>query len=139
MQMALTKVDDIIVRNRYRRDFGDMDSLCESIEENGLINPITITDGNVLAAGERRLKALKMIGVETTSCHVVGVGDSGVIDIEYAENEERKPFTPTEKYAIYDAMKSRLGIAKGGQVGKEPNNKKQKSPLEECSALSEYK
>lgn len=60
-------IDSVVIENRMRKELGDIDSLAKSIEENGLINPITLSlDINhrpMLIAGERRLTALKKLGV----------------------------------------------------------------------------
>lgn len=59
-------VQDISVNGRMRKDLGDVDTLAKSIDENGLISPITLTEENgkvILVAGERRLTALKKLGV----------------------------------------------------------------------------
>ena len=45
---------DVIVRNRYRKDFGDLDELMESIKSLGLLQSIGITKDNVLVFGQRR-------------------------------------------------------------------------------------
>lgn len=69
-------IADIIVEDRVRKEMGDIDALCNSIKEFGLIQPITIsravttavgdtTDGKALprlVAGGRRLSACKRLG-----------------------------------------------------------------------------
>lgn len=56
----------ILVDERLRKDYGDLDSLAESIKNVGLIQPIVLTankDGTYkLVAGGRRLKALELSG-----------------------------------------------------------------------------
>ncbi len=135
MLMMTVNINDIVVKNRYRKDLGDINSLSEDIKTNGLINPITITDTNELIAGERRLEALKLLGTDLVPCHVASVDSEGALFLEYAENDERKPFTPTERYAIYEALKTRLGVAKGGQKGNK-NNNKSKAGVTQPSTLS---
>jgi ParB-like chromosome segregation protein Spo0J len=49
----------VIVGNRYRKDFGDLTTLAETIDEHGLLQPIGITEDNVLIFGERRLRAVR--------------------------------------------------------------------------------
>ena len=62
MKMKNVKIDDIVVEGRFRQDLGDIGSLAKDIKENGLINPITISDDNKLIAGERRLTAMSLNG-----------------------------------------------------------------------------
>lgn len=87
----------ILVENRRRRDLGDVESLANDIAENGLINPILVTerDGRiVLVAGERRLEACKLLGLEAVPCRAVR-GD-GASALEVSENTRRKPFSILE-------------------------------------------
>jgi DNA modification methylase/ParB-like chromosome segregation protein Spo0J len=56
-------IDQVVVGDRVRKDFGNLDELCDSIRAVGLIQPIVITRELQLIAGERRLRALRKIGV----------------------------------------------------------------------------
>jgi ParB family chromosome partitioning protein len=56
------QIREIIVRNGFRQDLGDIESLAASIKEFGLLNPILVTDKNHLVAGRRRLAACKLLG-----------------------------------------------------------------------------
>jgi DNA modification methylase len=56
-------VDQVLVGDRVRKDFGNLDELCDSIRAVGLIQPIVVTRELQLIAGERRLRALRKIGV----------------------------------------------------------------------------
>lgn len=58
-------IAQVNVGDRVRKDFGDIDELCNSIKAVGLIQPIVLTHDLCLIAGERRLRALKRIGVTT--------------------------------------------------------------------------
>ncbi len=54
--------------------FAELAELAQSISENGMLNPLSITlrEGiPVLVAGERRLRAAKMLGMATVPCVVV--------------------------------------------------------------------
>ena len=63
--MNTVDVDEVIIKpNRIRRSFDDQEisDLADSIERNGLINPITLEgDCLTLIAGERRLRAVKLL------------------------------------------------------------------------------
>ena len=50
-------IDTIQIGERFRQDYGDVESLAQSIENEGLINPITIDTQSNLLAGGRRLEA----------------------------------------------------------------------------------
>ena len=52
------RIDSITVGVRHRKDPGDLNALMRSIEEVGLLQPVTITPDGVLICGWRRLEAL---------------------------------------------------------------------------------
>ena len=59
-------IDQIRVGERHRRDLGDIDGLAASIAEVGLLQPIALTFDGHLIAGERRLRAVELLGWKTT-------------------------------------------------------------------------
>ena len=63
-KFANIPIESIIVNReaRQRREITGIDELAASIARNGLINPIVVSDDNVLIAGERRLTACKQLG-----------------------------------------------------------------------------
>jgi ParB family chromosome partitioning protein len=48
------RIDSIRVGRRHRRDMGDLTALAESIRQEGLLQPIGVTDRLELVFGERR-------------------------------------------------------------------------------------
>jgi N6-adenosine-specific RNA methylase IME4 len=87
-------IEAIQVGTRIRRDLGDIPALAESIERQGLINPITIDGGGNLICGERRLVACKQMGCKTILCRVMDLPDERQAEVD--ENRARKDFTPEE-------------------------------------------
>src|SRR5262249_34958737 len=55
-------VEDVIVRNRYRKELGDLGPLMSSIKEIDLLQPIIVTKDKVLVSGARRLEASRQLG-----------------------------------------------------------------------------
>lgn len=104
--------DSVKVADRHRRDMGDLELLATSIATEGLLQPIGITEENVLVFGERRLLAVRDILREPTIvARVVQV--SSLLAGEYAENEIRKDFTESERVAIANAIEAALGNRQG--------------------------
>lgn len=64
-------IADIRIGERHRRDHGDLDQLAASIEDIGLLNPITINEDGLLLAGARRLAACKRLGWTTIAVNIV--------------------------------------------------------------------
>jgi ParB family transcriptional regulator, chromosome partitioning protein len=55
-------ISSIKVGKRHRYELGDIEWLAESIEDIGLLHPITVSEDGVLLAGRRRLAACKQLG-----------------------------------------------------------------------------
>lgn len=91
----------IQVGERHRKEMGDLQSLADSIRRLGLLQPVVITPSGELIAGERRLRAVKLLGWVTVPVRVVDL--AGLVRGEMAENFTRKSFTPSEAVAVAEA------------------------------------
>lgn len=100
---------------------GDMQALQDSIQANGLLQPIGVDKDRRLVFGGRRLAACKALGLVTIEAKVV---DCDALIAENDENEMRKAFTVSERVAIAEAVAERLrgrhGVrhdtARGGNI-----------------------
>lgn len=110
------KVEEVVIQkvkigNRLRQDFSEIEQLAASIEEVGLLNPVTIDIEYNLIAGERRIRALQLLGVKTVAAHIVGKQDKiRRLGVELAENNYRQPLTDHE---ISIGLKKLLKLKKG--------------------------
>lgn len=98
MSTSQIRVDEVVVGERARRDYGDLTSLVESIREHGLLQPIGLTPGNDLLFGGRRLEAAKRLGMVEISV-TRPVTRTDVVSLLRAERDEnvcRKDMTPEE-------------------------------------------
>lgn len=95
----LIDASKIIVTDRIRKEFGDLEELATDIEENGLINPPVVTTDNILVAGERRFRAMtEILGWKQIEVRPMTVHDAlHQLKLEISENENRKEFTFSEK------------------------------------------
>ncbi|WP_000959487.1 ParB N-terminal domain-containing protein [Staphylococcus aureus] len=94
----LVDINKVTVGKRIRKDYGDITSLADDIEDRGLINPPVVTPDYELIAGERRLKAMKKLDYRQIEVRVMSVEDyEHQLKIEISENEERKAFTYSER------------------------------------------
>jgi ParB family chromosome partitioning protein len=64
-------LDQIRVGKRHRKDLGDISALAESIEDIGLLHPITVDQDGRLLAGARRLAAYKHLGRKEIPVNIV--------------------------------------------------------------------
>ena len=86
-----------IVPNRHqpRTDFdrADISSLADSISQNGILQPLTVRkcgDTYELIAGERRLRAAKLCGLEAVPCIVLDISDRNSAILALVENIQRQ-------------------------------------------------
>lgn len=117
MSIVEVRCDAVDVGERHRKDLGDLEVLAANIAAEGLLQPIGITEENVLVFGERRLRAVhEVLGRETIPARVVHVGS--ITAGEYAENELRKDFTPSERAEIGKALEAEAGGRQGKRTDK---------------------
>ena len=101
-------VDSIWAGRRHREDYGDLDSLVESIARDGLLQPITITPDGMLICGARRLAAIRLLGWKTVNVWVrSGISTTlGQLLAEQDDNLLHKPLTRTEEATLYAELKA---------------------------------
>jgi N6-adenosine-specific RNA methylase IME4 len=97
-------LDAIEIGDRIRKDYGDVSALARSIDANGLLHPVvvhkTVFGVYELVAGERRLRAWKESKFKHEPIPVRIVDLASIRRGEWAENHERKDFTPSETVDI---------------------------------------
>ena len=132
-------LDAIGVGDRHRRDMGDLQALADSIGAIGLLQPIGVTAGLTLVFGERRLRAAQMLGWTTIPARIVDV--PSIVAGEYAENEVRKDFTPSERVAIADAVRAEIGSRQGQRTDRTglPENVPEVSTRRETRVIAAHK
>lgn len=99
----------IIWEDRLRDDFGDIDALAQSIDEHGLLHPVTVQwDGDrcLGVAGHRRCLAVLQLGLDTIAARSVeDLSEAERRLLELEENVHRKDLTPTERSRVYVEIK----------------------------------
>ena len=90
------ELKDIKTSNEYLRKDTDIESLKKSIESIGLINPLTVNPELELLAGSRRLEAMKELGWQEATVHVVERDSLEQELISIDENLVKKPLNKLE-------------------------------------------
>ena len=91
-------IKDIKVGPRFRKDFTGLDLLVESIRDKGVLQPITLSPDLTLLAGERRLRAATLAGLDKIPALIRKIdGEIDAREIELIENTFRADFTWQEK------------------------------------------
>ncbi len=84
-----------------------IDELCQTIKTHGVIQPIVVRVINntfELIAGERRLRAVKKLGLETIPAIIRDFNDSQAASIALIENLQREGLTAIEEAAAYQQL-----------------------------------
>lgn len=95
-QLATIALNTIVVRDQVRTKFNDesLHELGENIKVNGLIQPLVIhREGNkfVLICGERRFRAMTLIGMEEAPCFILeNKSKEELMAIQFSENQARE-------------------------------------------------
>ena len=84
-----------------REDIGDIQSLADSIRDDGLLHPLTVRpygDQYEIVAGRRRYEACKLIGMKIIPCNVAeDMDDRRAVLTSLKENMRRGDITAAEK------------------------------------------
>lgn len=96
MKPRLIRIDTISVPEE-RRQPGDVLELASSIEEVGLLHPITIDRCRTLLAGRRRLEAYRQLGRRSIPALVVTLDSLRGKLVELSENTTQVPLTALER------------------------------------------
>lgn len=98
--------------NRYqpRREFSPdaLQELAESIKTYGILQPIIVRklglDSYELIAGERRLRATKIVGLEKIPAIIREYSDAQTSEISIIENVQRQNLNPIEEAQAYERL-----------------------------------
>lgn len=121
---------EAIVPNRFqpRQSFSEVElaELTVSIKQSGVLQPILVRrkgDGIFeLIAGERRLRAAKLAGLEKIPALVRNVSDQESMILALVENLQRDDLNPMETARAYQRMLSEFGMTQEAiaqKVGRE--------------------
>jgi N6-adenosine-specific RNA methylase IME4 len=126
-----------------RRQAKGVEALAEAIRKLGtLLNPITLTERNVLIAGLRRLEACKLLGWKKIPAYLLSGAEVDAVLAEIDENLERQPLTALEHSEHLKARKD-IYLAKypetkhGGAPGAGRGRGKRSSKEEKISSFQE--
>ena len=98
MNRTQLKLSDITVPDRFRKDYGDLTLLKDSITRYGLIQPVVVNQANTLVAGGRRYAAHVELGLGVIDVvFKETMSESERQDMEALENIARKSFTWQEE------------------------------------------
>ncbi|MBI4128350.1 MAG: ParB/RepB/Spo0J family partition protein [Parcubacteria group bacterium] len=105
--VAVTAIDPNPKQPRFSFDPARLTELAESIKAHGILEPLVVqrkSDGRFeLIAGERRLRAAKLIGLLSVPV-VVRSGDDDPLMLALIENVQREDLNPIERAMGYEKL-----------------------------------
>lgn len=98
---------------RTEFDVSDMQSLAESIAQNGILQPLTVRRGDghyELVAGERRLRAAKLVGMQVVPCIVLDISSRNSAIMALVENIQRQDLNFFDEAAAIEKLITYYGM-----------------------------
>ncbi len=105
-------------------DMEALQDLASSIKEHGVFQPIIVKKsikGYEIIAGERRVRASKLAGLETIPAIIRNLEDNQMMEIALLENLQRENLSAIEEAIAYKSMIEKLGLTQeelSNRVGK---------------------
>lgn len=110
-----------------RQDFPseELEQLAESLRRHGMLQPVllrSVESGRYqLIAGERRIRAARLAGVDRVPARIRPTSDQEMMAIAVVENVQRSDLNPLEEAQAYERLHEELGWSQediAGTVGK---------------------
>ena len=113
--------------NQPRREFREqqLQELAASIRSDGIIQPLVVRligEDYELIAGERRLRAAILAGLERVPVVVQNIANERLLEVALIENIQREDLNPIELATAFERMSSELGLNHeeiGARTGKD--------------------
>ncbi len=117
VQRVVSVDTSLIIPNRSqpRITFSDeeLNSLADSIRENGILQPINVRKCGVnyeIISGERRLRAAKLCGLDSVPCIIIEVDDEKSAVLALIENIQRRDLSYFEEAVAIEKLISYYGL-----------------------------
>lgn len=118
------RITDITINHRRPVARATVAQLCDSIQQVGLLNPITVTECGVLVAGLHRLEACRELGWAEIKCNVIREDEAELAEID--ENLIRNELNTMERGELLARRKAiyeeRNPETKAGTAGANASN-----------------
>ena len=113
-EVSVKKIKPGRFQPRSNFDNQKLDELTKSIKKQGVLSPILVREFGLneyeVIAGERRLRASKMAGLETIPCLVDQKKDQDALISALVENLQREDLNPLEEAMGLDRLKREFGL-----------------------------
>ena len=114
VMLPISQVEPGLNQPRKRFDDEALADLAASIEEHGIIQPLTVrrlsTGYYQIVAGERRWRAAKLAGRDKVPVIIIEADDRKVMELGLIENLQREDLNPVEEAEGYLALLTDFGL-----------------------------
>lgn len=107
LEIKISEIRTNPYQPRKQFDKDALNDLAQSIREHGIFTPLLVrksVGGYELIAGERRLRAAKIAGLEVVPVISVDFTDQEMMEISILENVQRENLNPLEEATAYEAL-----------------------------------
>ena len=124
-QLPISRIDPNPLQPRVVFDAGRLQELANSIEANGIIQPLIVRkngDRFELVAGERRLRASRMANLTEVPAIIQDYAKGQLLEIALVENIQREDLNPIETAHALDRLAREMGLSHediAGRTGKD--------------------
>lgn len=113
-EVEVSRIRENPLQPRLEFDPVHLDELKRSIEQNGMIQPLTVRKAGSdyeLIAGERRLRAVRELGFARVPVYVMDVtSDDHMLELALIENIQRENLNPIELAKAYHQLQKEYGL-----------------------------
>jgi ParB family chromosome partitioning protein len=98
---------------RHRFSETELKELSRSIKTQGIIQPLLVQKGDgdyELIAGERRLRAAKIAGLDTVPVVIKQIADADLLEMSIIENIQREDLNPMEEAEAYHHLMTEFDL-----------------------------
>ena len=113
-EVPLARIAPNPYQPRRHIDEAELDELAASIREHGVLQPVLVTqslDGYTLIAGERRVRAARLAGLERIPAVVRQLADRDQLELAIVENVQRADLDPIEEALAYRQLIEEFGLS----------------------------
>jgi ParB family chromosome partitioning protein len=99
---------------RRRFDDQSLEILADSVREHGVLQPVVVTevlDGYQVVAGERRLRAARLAGLDRVPVVVRQLADRQQLEVALVENVQRADLDPIEEAHAFRQLIDEFGLS----------------------------
>ncbi len=113
VEIPLARISPNPFQPRRHMDETSLEELAASIREHGVLQPVLVTetlDGYQLIAGERRVRAARLAGLERIPAVVRQLADQDQLEVALVENVQRSDLDPIDEATAYRHLIDEFGL-----------------------------